>query len=307
MKAARLWGKSTRTPPGGTRRITAGRDDEWGRIRVATYRGAMSQPITLCAMNLPTIPFDERVRVAAAAGFDSIGLSLDQYRRARADGYSDARMRELLAEAGIRLAELEGTWDWVTGDAASREDTATILQAARELGCPQLTAVPFVDATFARRVAALRALAESAEEFGARVAFEFMPFSFVPTLAEAWDTVQATGRENCGLVLDSWHLQRTSGWESTLDGIPPQRLYSVQLCDAAPEAEADLREEARHRRLLPGPQSVELLERLAGLGFAGRVTVEVWSDELFAADPADASERLFAATVSAVQAAGRRD
>ncbi|TXN28357.1 sugar phosphate isomerase/epimerase family protein [Lacisediminihabitans profunda] len=263
----------------------------------------MSYEVTLCAMNLLQVGFDERVRVASAAGFDSIGLSLAQYRQAQDDGFTDAAMRALLADTGLRLAEIEGPWDWLSGDASSLEDTATILHAARALGCSHITAVQFVPADVDHRVRALSRLCDAAAEFGARVGLEFMPFSNVPTLSDAWGIVQATARDNCGLVLDNWHFQRTNGWEEPLALIPHERLYAIQLCDAAAEAEPDAREEARHRRLLPGEQSVAILRRLEDIGFAGRLSTEVWSDELFRADPRDAADRLFSATVTALRAA----
>ncbi len=263
----------------------------------------MSYRVTLCAMNLLSVGFDERVRVASTAGFDSVGLSLAQYRQARDDGFTDAAMRALLAETGLRVAEIEGPWDWLSGDASSHEDTATILHAARELGCSHISVVQFVPADDDDRLRALGGLCDAAALFGARVGLEFMPFSFLPELSDSWELVQATDRDNCGLVLDSWHLQRTTGWESTLDAIPRNLLYSIQMCDAALKPETDLREEARHRRLLPGPQSVDVLRRLQRLDFTGRLSTEVWSDELFRADPQEAADRLFFATVTALRGA----
>ena len=168
---------------------------------------------------------------------------------------------------------------------------------------PRISVVQFFPTHDNNRSRALGALCDTAAMIGARIGLEFMPFSFLPELSDAWELVQATDRENCGVVLDSWHLQRTTGWESTLDAIPRNRLYSVQLCDAAEEPETDLREEARHRRLPPGPQSINVLRRLKRLDFPGQLSTEVWSDELFRADPQKAADRLFLATVTALRGA----
>lgn len=263
----------------------------------------MTYPLTLCAMNLPDVRFDDRVRLARSAGFSSIGLSTAQYRSAREDGFTDEQMRTLLSAAGLRLDEVEGPWDWLTGEGASVKDTELVLHIVRELNCGQITAVQFQPASSSERVTAARSLCDAAAQLGARVGIEFLPFSLLPSLNDAWSLVCEVERENCGLVLDAWHFARTTGWQTTLETIPAERLYAIQLCDAAEIPGDDLREEARHRRLLPGQNSVEILRKLRGLGFNGRLSTEVWSDVLFRTDPELAVPALHKATVEALRSA----
>ncbi|MFB8370330.1 sugar phosphate isomerase/epimerase family protein [Pseudarthrobacter sp. NPDC055928] len=264
----------------------------------------MAYSLTLCAMNLPDVRFDTRVRLAQNAGFSSIGLSIAQYRRAREDGFTDDQMRTLLSEAGIHLDEVEGPWDWLTGEGSSAKDTELVLHIVRKLNCRQITAVQFHPASSSSAlVTAAQSLCDSAAQLGARVGIEFLPFSLLPSLSDAWRLVHEVDRENCGLVLDAWHFARTTGWQSTLETIPAERLYAIQLCDAADIPSDDLREEARHRRLLPGQISIEILRKLRGLGFSGRLSTEVWSDELFRSDPELAVPALHKATVEALRAA----
>jgi len=58
-------------------------------------------------------PFAERVAAAAAAGFAAIGLDSRDYAACRADDHSDAEMRTVLDDHGIRVAELEFVADWL--------------------------------------------------------------------------------------------------------------------------------------------------------------------------------------------------
>lgn len=264
----------------------------------------MIYPLTLCAMNVPDVGFEERVRVASAAGFRSIGLTITQYRRAHDEGLDDQTMRDLLHRFEITVDEVEGPWDWLSGDAQSVEDTETAFRVVRELDCGQVTAVQFWPGEPEQRVLALQSLCDAAAGYGARVAVEFMPFSRIPSLADAWTLVRSAERDNCGLVLDAWHFARTEGWEGTLGSIPPERFFAVQLCDAAPVAESDLREEARHRRLPPGAGSTAFLTLLGRLGFAGRLSTEVWSDELLSHGPEATARALYAAADASLSAAG---
>src|SRR5579871_836730 len=59
--------------------------------------------------------FAQRVAAAAAAGFAGIGWTPDDYDSCRAAGLSDAEMRAILNDNGIRVAELEFVSDWVYG------------------------------------------------------------------------------------------------------------------------------------------------------------------------------------------------
>ena len=51
-------------------------------------------------------------------------------------------------------------------------------------------------------------LCDRAAEHGLLVALEFLPWSGIPDVATAWRIVDAAGRANGGLLVDTWHHLR---------------------------------------------------------------------------------------------------
>ena len=68
----------------------------------------MQPELVLSHFSLPRAhPIEERVRLAAAAGFDGIGLYVGHYAQLEADGFAPHGLRDLLDEHSVRLREIE--------------------------------------------------------------------------------------------------------------------------------------------------------------------------------------------------------
>ena len=55
---------------------------------------------------------EARVAAAATAGFTAIGLAVEDYQACRERGLSPATLRQILADSGIVVAELEFLTNW---------------------------------------------------------------------------------------------------------------------------------------------------------------------------------------------------
>jgi sugar phosphate isomerase/epimerase len=250
------------------------------------FRGA--PPLVLSSYSLgTTVGFEDRVRAAAAAGFDGIGLRAENYWDALRDGLDDDTMAAVAARHGIAVLEVEYLTAWGTAvdrDAAQQEKERTVFHMARAFGVGHLNTglleKPPLDVV-------TRAFAELCDRAdGLTVALEFMPYSGVPDLATAWRILDAAGRANGGLIVDVWHWARAHSVSSDLAGVPPDRIVAVQLCDVREHPMEPLRAESLGYRLPPGQgfaDPVGLLRALHEHGVEPRVvTVEVISDELVA-------------------------
>lgn len=227
---------------------------------------------TLRMADLPT-----RVAAAARAGFTGIGLRVSDYLNA---DLADGQIRDLLDEHGLRVLELEHNWDWAVGQDPVEETMFHLAEAIglRHLNVPMFEAHPHADL-----VEPFGALCDRAAEHGVLVGFEFLPYSHVRTLGQAWEVVAAANRPNGGITLDLWHWFRSGATPDDLAGIPASVITTVQLCDVQPEPEPDMTEEARHRRLLPGHGAGDtpgVLGALRDHGVTAPMSVEVFSDDL---------------------------
>ncbi|MFI1336155.1 sugar phosphate isomerase/epimerase family protein [Streptomyces sp. NPDC020845] len=264
--------------------------------------------LTLCALTLRTASFDERVRAAAQAGFTGIGLAVHQYRQARAEGWTDARMAALLTEYGLRLTEVELLRHWARPrryDERRRSEDDTVFHIAETFGARRVNAGMFDEHPYQDLVDGLRTAAERAERAGAVLGLEFMPFSGIRDLGLAARVVAAVrsprpaGAASPGLILDAWHLTRGRTRPEEIAALPPGAVVSVQLDDVLPTPLSDTLHEARHQRQLPGEGSADLtglLRLLRRAGVQAPVSVEVLSDDLDARAPAETAARAYRTT-----------
>jgi sugar phosphate isomerase/epimerase len=251
---------------------------------------------TLRFADLPT-----RVASAAAAGFTGIGLRLTDYLDA---GLSDGDIRALLDRHGVRVLELEHTWDWAAGEDPAEE---AMWRLADHVGFRHLNIPMFFPHPVRDLIEPFGAFCDRAARHGVRVGFEFLPYSHIRTIGEAAAVVAAADRPNGGITLDLWHWFRSGARPADLAGIPAAAITTVQLNDVRPVPGPDLTEEARHRRLLPGRgagDTAGVLRALREHGVTAPVSVEVFSDDLDALPAAEAARLAFDAGAAVLGSAG---
>ena len=241
-------------------------------------------PLVVSSYTLGTeVEFGERVRAAAAAGYDGIGLRAENYWAA---GLDDAAMLAIAEQHGVRILEVEYLTGWGSAahrDVAQQAKERTVFHMARAFGVRHLNAglleklpLDVIGEEFA-------ALCERAGP-DLTVALEFMPYSGLPDLATAWQIVQPV--PNAGLIIDGWHWARAGQQVADLDDVPAERIVSVQLSDVRAQPMEPLRTESLGHRLPPGKgygDTVGMVQGLIKHGVTPAVmAVEVISDELMA-------------------------
>src|SRR5262249_56523711 len=77
--------------------------------------------LVLCPGPLLGATFLEKVRAAAAGGFRAITLWPQDYARARESGQSDAELRRILSDHGVRVADLDPLLTWLPEERAAAE------------------------------------------------------------------------------------------------------------------------------------------------------------------------------------------
>lgn len=206
-------------------------------------------------------------------------------------------VRPMLADAGITVPVVEAISAWGEGpSAAQRADVRTALEVAVALGANTVAAcilAPTVD--LARAAEGFAAACDEAAERGIRVCLEFLPWTGVGDLATAWSLVQAAGRPNGGLLLDTWHWVRQPGGPAPelLRSIPGERIHYVQVCDAASTPAGESFNEAMSGRLPPGKGIVdfaEVFEVLDAIEADPIVAAEVFSVPLNSKGPGAVAE-----------------
>jgi sugar phosphate isomerase/epimerase len=90
---------------------------------------------------------------------------------------------------------------------------------------------------------------------------EFFPWTVVPDLGTAVQVVEAAGRTQTGILVDTLHFNRSGSRFEQLDSIPTSHLPFVHVCDA-PVKDAYTTEELLHagraERLPPGEGEIDI-------------------------------------------------
>jgi sugar phosphate isomerase/epimerase len=232
------------------------------------------------------------VEVAARAGFGGAGLWYDP------ESWTAATTRavaERLRDTGLVALDMEPVIlgrDHDPGDA--------LVDTAAELGV-RYVLMASGPASRAAVVERFGTLCDRAAPAGVQLVLEFLPFFTIATLADAVGVVQEAARPNGGVLVDTLHLARSGGSPSDLGPVPKALLPYLQIADAPARLEDStperLRDEALHRRLLPGEGDLPLAEVLAQVPSVP-LSPELRSSGLLSTypDPTDRARAVLAAT-----------
>jgi 2-keto-myo-inositol isomerase len=179
-------------------------------------------------------------------------------------------------------------------------DCRKVCEAGQAIGCDTIIVVPSSDvgdqtlSDIHRETSrVLRELAQIAEAYGMRLAFEFIgyPNCSVNTFAQAYDIVCAVDAVNVGLTLDCFHFHAMNSHLEDLRAADARHIFMVHLDDCEPYPPGYLRDA---HRVFPGLGVINLagiLTTLQAIGYDGRYSVETFRPEYWDADVGETVKR----------------
>jgi sugar phosphate isomerase/epimerase len=265
-----------------------------------------------CA-NVFSADLPQLIDLASRHGFDTISGRPLMFAKALGDGISESDLQRRLADAGVRVAMIDGLIHSLPGelpleaiqavlgaylppDVTAGPDEAECLRAAEVLGAPivNTTALLCGPISVDEMAQGAAALCRRAGERGLRIALEFIPYSGLPNLAFAQQVVEACGEKNCGLLLDTFHFDRTGGAAEDVRRLPPGAIAAIQVSDRIPPAE-EVKGPIERRRLMPGDGRIDL-KGIVGAALENspdaHVEIEVLNAELGALPHDEVAARL---------------
>ncbi|MFG2951530.1 bifunctional sugar phosphate isomerase/epimerase/4-hydroxyphenylpyruvate dioxygenase family protein [Streptomyces adustus] len=135
--------------------------------------------------------------------------------------------------------------------------------------------------------AQLGRLADLAQDFGVRVAYEALAWGrHVSTYDHAWRIVEAAAHPALGTCLDSFHILSRGSDPKGIESIPGEKIFFLQLADA-PLLAMDVLQWSRHYRCFPGQGGFDvagLVRHVLRTGYDGPLSLEVFNDVFRQAD-----------------------
>jgi sugar phosphate isomerase/epimerase len=226
-------------------------------------RHDVAQSLTLAVETVTTQDLLLRIQVAAAAGFDGLGVRPEDYLAAREQGHSDRELRVLLADNDVTCRELHCVRGWAgSPDARAQarlEEEDCYLVADAIGGDYVILASTELTGDLDDAAEAAASIAARAAGHGLQVALEFMPWLGISDARQALEVVRRAGEPNLGVMVDSWHHFRGAANDNYVRDIGKDLIVAVQIDDARAEIRGTLLDDTRNERLLPGEGDFDLV------------------------------------------------
>ena len=268
----------------------------------------MKRAIGLEHLTLLEIAPPELVTLAAAAGFDTVGLRVCPV-TADEEAWPLYPGSPMLAETRLRCADsgvsVHAVEAIALGPGSVLAGQERVVETAAALGARYLNVI-CDDTDTGRFTELLAVLVVTARAAGVRPVIEFTAYRPIRCLADAVTIATRTGG---GILLDTLHIQRCGASAAEIAAVDPALLTYLQICDAPRKQPHGLRVpaamprgqhaadddrvlEARTMRLLPGEGELPLEALLAVLPGDMLVSVEAPSAAaLSAASPDEYAAR----------------
>ena len=112
-----------------------------------------------------------------------------------------------------------------------------------------------------RAIDGLAEFCDLAKPFGLSISLEFVSWANIANLQDAISVCRAANRQNCGLLIDTLHFNRSRVKLEELDTVPRAWFHFAHVCDAPKEIPATnegLIHTAREERLYPGEGAIDI-------------------------------------------------
>ncbi len=260
----------------------------------------MKIPMAMNTITIKQAPFLEKLRLISGGGFSGVGLWLDEiedYLR----GAKAKPVKELLQEYGLAPVEMQliRKWQYLSG-----QERKEAFDAAKDffkrfkkldIDCP-VAVLPSeeVAGEIKDAVKDFRDLCRLAEDFGARVMFEFIGWAKqFHNVKLAWDVVREANCPNGGMLIDTFHFVKAGSTIPDLKQVDMEKVFLVHVNDAKPLS-MGFKEQSRGFRFFPGEGEAPLKEIMSCFvekGYKGFYCIEIFNEKYWAEDPAAVVEK----------------
>lgn len=262
----------------------------------------MRDRLALHTWTLDATPLPDVLRITRETGWNAIELRRVDFERAARAGQSAEQVLELVRASGLPVAAVGAVFGWMFAQGDQREEKFRALDEscgwAAALGCPiVMSPVDFTAGSVRQAAERLRRVGDVAAQHGVRFALELQsPAAQFRTLANVREVVALADHPSCGLLLDTYHIQRTTGGLRDYEDVAPDEITYVQFSDVpdAPPPQGTAVD-----RLPPGRGTVpfrDVFRLLAAKGYDGYLSYEAPNPSAWQRPPEEVAREAAEAT-----------
>lgn len=262
-----------------------------------------SRRLALHTWTLESTPFPEVLQVARAAGWNAVEIRRSDVMQAYKAGHGRDEVIAMIRESGIPVAVTGTEYGLLFAAGAERERLLTVLDEtcaiAKAVGCDMImTATGQAAGSLDTAVVNMRAAAGVVAGHGLRIAYEYSSaHQTMNTLDIAQELHARVAHAAFGLLLDTYHLERSGAGGRGFAGVPAEHIFAVQYSDVPTTAPQGMLRPTD--RLAPGRgcvRWVEVFALLAEKSYQGYLSYEAPNPELWARPALEAAREGVEAT-----------
>jgi sugar phosphate isomerase/epimerase len=259
-------------------------------------------PLSLHTWTLDSTPLARVLDIARATGWDAVELRRLDFDRAEAAGQSEADVLDLVRQSGLAVSAVGVAHGWMFADGEEREQLVATFErscaAARALGASVvMSPVDREPGDVKQAAASVCQVGDIAARYGVRLALEFnSQVAQFNTLESVREVLALAGHPACGLLLDTYHLQRSGRTGRGFTEVAPEEIVYVQYSDVPRDG---LKPGFAVDRLPPGQGSVDfpaVFGLVAEKGYPGPLSFEAPNPAAWARDPTQVAREALQAT-----------
>jgi sugar phosphate isomerase/epimerase len=245
----------------------------------------MQNRLALHTWTLDTTPLADALLAAKKAGWDAVELRRIDFTRCFEKGMANAQVLDLVRASGLKVACVGTEYGLIFAHGPEKARLLKVLDEtcanAVALGCDLIMTSPGQNppTTLQEAAANFRSGGEVAKKHGVRFSLEFN-----------------SQHPNCGLLLDSYHLERSGGGGRGFSSYPSEKIFAFQFSDVPATQVAAKRPTDR---LPPGKGIVrwkEVFQLLKEKNYQGYLSYEAPNSDYWSRPPEQVAREAVNAT-----------
>ncbi len=266
--------------------------------------------LALHTWTLDTTPLARVLEIARDTGWDAVELRRVDFERAE----SEQHVLDLVRHSGMPVSAVGVAAGWMFAEASEREPLLTTFEsscaAAATLGASiVMSPVDRGTGDVRQAAASIHEVGEIATRYAVRLALEFnSQAAQFNTLESVREVLALAAHPACGLLLDTYHLQRSGRFGRSFAEVRPEEIVYVQYSDVPRDG---LQPGYATDRLPPGAGVIDFGEvraLLTDTAYVGPLSYEAPNPAAWARDPAQVAQEALRASreaFSGLSAAGQ--
>lgn len=254
----------------------------------------MLNKIALNQGTIKHLPLDQALSVAAKAGYQGFGVWSERVDAFIESGYSYDAAIKVINASGMQIVEIIFLQEWlfVEGDAKIKamQEINKICKLAQDIKADCICAPAYgYIGDFAVGVRNFKDFCDMAQNYGVKVAIEFVPVFKVSNILQAYKIVESAHKDNGGILVDTFHVFKGTSTLDDLDYIPIEKIFLVHMCDCPHlSSNIDFISQARNYRVFPGQGVFPLrkfISKMKQIKYSGYLSLEILNRKFNQDDP----------------------